>query len=236
MRRFDAIAILTMLVMAVAWMPGCPRDDQISRTDTLEAPTLPADPNAPAPVETATSASEAAEATGSPEAPVATTSTPAETTAPEAPAPSTSSSAAPTPAARTAPPEPAAEKPASAPARPEPAASPAADEGTVVIGRISVVSHVPQPSEVPYRDCLTMIKYTVESVESGSYGEDQLLAAFWGMRDAQLQPAAKFKTGQRQRLVIEPLADHPDLMRAMQADDTNEYSLTPQWVVEYSAL
>lgn len=105
----------------------------------------------------------------------------------------------------------------------------------MVIGRITLVSHVPDPSEVPYTECLTMIKYTVESVASGSYAEKELLAAFWGMRDAKLQPAAKFQVGQRHRLVIEPLADHPDLQRAMQADDTNEFALAPQWVVSYSA-
>ncbi|MGD9497499.1 MAG: hypothetical protein AB7Y46_14455 [Armatimonadota bacterium] len=105
-----------------------------------------------------------------------------------------------------------------------------------MIGRITVVSHVPQPSEVPYTECLTLIKYAVERVESGEYGEKELLAAFWGMRNAKLQPAAKFQVGQRHRLVIEPLADHPELQRVMQADDTGEYTLTPYWVIEYAAM
>jgi len=104
----------------------------------------------------------------------------------------------------------------------------------VVIGRITVVSHVPQPSEVPYTECLTLIKYSVDKVEHGDYGGQELLAAFWGMRGAQLQPAARFQVGQRHRLVIEPLSEHSELTRVMQADDTNEYTLTPWWVLQYT--
>ncbi len=104
----------------------------------------------------------------------------------------------------------------------------------MVTGRITVASHVPAPSEVPYTECLTFIKYTVEEVQSGEYAEGELLAVYWGMRDSKLQPAAKFTPGQRHVLTIEPLSEHPELSRVMQADDTNEYSLTPQWVVKHS--
>jgi hypothetical protein len=122
---------------------------------------------------------------------------------------------------------------ASAPAPPEQSRPGAA--GTVVVGRITVASHVPDPSEVPYTECLTFIKYTVEEVQSGEYPESELLAVYWGMRDSKLQPAAKFAPGQRHALTIEPLSAHPELSRVMQADDTNEYALTPQWVVKRSS-
>jgi hypothetical protein len=107
-------------------------------------------------------------------------------------------------------------------------------EGTTVVGKIKLVSSVPDPSTVTYKDCVTFIKYQVESVESGEYDGDELIAVFWGMRNSRLQPAAKFSAGQRHRLTIQPLSERPDLQRVMQADDTNDYSLTPYWVVSYS--
>lgn len=106
---------------------------------------------------------------------------------------------------------------------------------TVVVGRITLASQVPDPSEVLYSTCLTFVKYAVEQVQSGDYGEEELLAAFWGMRDDKLQPAARFKPGQRHRLTLEPLSDHPELLREMQADDTDDYALTPYWVIEYTS-
>jgi hypothetical protein len=104
----------------------------------------------------------------------------------------------------------------------------------VVTGTIEVVSNVPDPSEVPYDTCVTFIKYKVTGVVSGSYEGGELLAVFWGMRDGKLQPAARFREGQSHRLTIEPFSEHSDLSRVMQADDTNEYSLTPYWVVSYT--
>lgn len=118
---------------------------------------------------------------------------------------------------------------------PEPGPGPAKKpEGTVVVGKITAVSNVPDPSTVPYKDCVTFIKYDVQSVESGDYDGDELLAVFWGMRDAKLQPAAKFSAGDRHRLTIQPFSERQDLARVMQADDTNEFSLTPYWVISYT--
>lgn len=238
MRRLDIVAVALMLVLAIVWMSGCPRDDQISRTDPMVAPAPTLEAKETTPEESGPPVS-----AGTPGAPVATSPASAESGVPQAAPPvppvareSPPVTSAPEPAPGPAPSDRVAEtKPTPAPAQPAPASEPAPDEGTVVIGKITLVSHVPLPSEVPYKDCLTMIKYTVEDVPSGSYAEEELLAAFWGMKAAELQPAAKFQVGQRHRLVIEPLAEHPDLLRAMQADDTNEYSLSPQWVVSYSA-
>lgn len=235
MRRGDVIYVLLMLGAAVAIMVGCPKEEAavdptapvaVAPEPGAEAPVMaPVEPAAMAPV--APVATPGAQPTPSAAQPAAAASAPA------ASAPAPSSAPASTPPAATSSPASTSE-PAPQPAPSAPADT--APKGTVVIGRITVVSHVPQPSEVPYTDCLTMIKYSVEDVVSGSYGEKELLAAFWGMKAAKLQPAAKFQVGQRHRLTIEPLSDHPDLARAMQADDTNEYSLAPQWVVAYENL
>ena len=57
MRRIDVLAFLTMLAMAVAWLPGCPRNDLIDQgavepppqqVQEAEQPTPPADTTPPA--------------------------------------------------------------------------------------------------------------------------------------------------------------------------------------------
>jgi hypothetical protein len=157
--------------------------------------------------------------TKAPAAPPAPVKTPVAVTPPSAPKP-----------------KPAATKPA--PAKPAPAkAAPTKAEakGTVVTGTIEVVSNIPDPSTLPYDTCVTFIKYKVSQVVSGTYDGEALLAVFWGMRKGKLEPAARFTVGQRHRLTIEPFAEHKDLARVMQADDTGEYSLTPYWVVSYTA-
>ena len=118
------------------------------------------------------------------------------------------------------------------PAQPKPEKKP---EGTVVIGTITIASNVPDPSTVPYKDCVTYIKYKVESVESGDYGGAELLAVLWGMKDGKLKPAAGFSAGQKHRLTIDPFSNYPELGRLQMADDTNEFSLTPYWVKSYSS-
>lgn len=245
MRRIDILAIVIMGALATFCLWGCPHDEMTS------AETAPGAPTTQAPTEEPVAMAPAEPAEVAPMAPVAPANAPESQAAATEPAPAPPASAAPAatrpPASPPAPAMATPPQPAPAPAQttvapPEPStaetahATAAPSEGTVVIGRITVVSHVPDPSEVPYTDCLTMIKYAVEEVVSGSYAENELLAAFWGMRDARLQPAAHFRVGQRHRLVIEPLAEHPELQRVMQADDTNEFALAPQWVVEYKAL
>ncbi len=259
MRRIDALAITVMVMMTIVWFPGCPRNDLSDQGQTVTIPEPVQEPAESAPAEVAPPDA-TPEATADATAEASTTETPPADTPvkPATPTPVTqpkpaeggaSSAAAPSatasspssepaePAAQAAPtPSPEPAEPAAQAASTQEQAAPAADEDTVVIGRVSLVSHVPEASEVPYTECLVMVKYTVESVESGSYDDSELLAAFWGMRKGELQPAAKFRVGQRHRLVIEPLTNHPELQRVMQADDTNEYSLTPQWVIHYSAL
>ena len=126
--------------------------------------------------------------------------------------------------------------PPPAPKVPEVPAAIKAEEpkGTTVVGKIKLVSNVPDPSTVTYKECVTFVKYEVESVESGDYDGEELIAVFWGMRKSKLQPPARFSSGQRHRLTIQPLAERPELERVMRADDTQDYSLTPYWVVSYA--
>ena len=109
-------------------------------------------------------------------------------------------------------------------------------KGTVVVGSIKIASQVPDPCEVPYDTCVTFVKYGVQSVESGQYDGDELLAVFWGMKDGELMPASRFAEGQRHRLRIQPFSQRPELTRVMQADDTGEYALTPYWVISYESI
>ncbi len=216
---------VTVIPEDVAPPPEADPEAVPDRPGEETASTEPAEPETPAPAEEPADAQAQAEPEPTP-APA-----PEESPAPAPPAAAPPAPAAQAPSATEAPP-PAPEQPPAEPA-PAPAEEP---RGTVVVGRIIVASHVPDPSEVPYPECLTFVKYAVEDVESGDYGEAELLAAFWGMRDGKLEPAARFTPGQRHRLTVEPLSEHPDLSRVMQADDTNEYSLTPYWVVRRSGM
>jgi len=100
-----------------------------------------------------------------------------------------------------------------------------------VVGKILIASRVPEPGTAPYTECLTYVKYRVVSVERGDYEHPELVAVYWGMRDNKLTPAARYEIGDRHRLDLEPFSRHPELARVMQADDTNDYELTPYWVV-----
>jgi hypothetical protein len=110
------------------------------------------------------------------------------------------------------------------------AAGPAAKQASLVVqGEAVIVSRVPQPGTVPYRDCLTFIKYKVLSVERGEYPKPEILTVQWGMKENKLTAAARRKVGDRQRLELEPFDRYPELERVMQANDTDEYELTPYW-------
>ena len=99
-------------------------------------------------------------------------------------------------------------------------------------GRVTVVSEVPEPGTVPYTECVTYVKYKVLSVDSGEYGGSDLLAVYWGMKKNKLMPAAKFTVGQKHKIALVPFSSRPKLQRVMAADDTDEYTLEPYWVVK----
>lgn len=118
--------------------------------------------------------------------------------------------------------------------KPPPADAPASatTTGLVILGEVVKVSHVPDPASVPYTECLTFLKYKVLSVEAGTYEQAELLAAHWGMKDGRLTPAAACRVGEKHRLTVEPLSQHPELERVMQADDTGEYTLPVYFVLD----
>lgn len=228
-QRRDFIVGLVVAAMACALAAGCgPKPPQPMGQDLPMAPTKPtaALPTAAAPA--ANVGTEASKLPSSP--PVAPQKTAATTPATPQPSPSKASPASTAAPAKTTPP-PAKSQPAAT----RQAATAAKSEGKVVVGTIEVVSKIPDPSTLPYDTCVTFIKYKVNKVVSGSYDGDSLLAVFWGLREGKLQPAARFRVGQTHRLTIEPFSEHEELARVMQADDTNEYSLTPYWVVSYTA-
>ncbi len=242
------MALLACVVLVLAALWGCGRKSEEADTgpppvvadlpaadESVPPTTEAAEPEAPQPAEASVS-QDTEEPPGPPPAPEEPKpAQPAEKPTPPAPRPT---EAKPTPAP-PAPKESDREEPPikkQPPAVPQvpPEAKAQKPKGTTVVGKITLVSNVPDPSTVTYKDCVTFIKYQVENVESGDYQGDELIAVFWGMRDSKLQPPARFSTGQRHRLAIQPLSARPELERMMRADDTNDYSLTPYWVVTYS--
>jgi len=235
--RFTPLLICVGLVVLFAHLTGCGKKDQ--SVETVAVPRTETVPGPAGPVEPTTSATEETAEPTTPEAPAE----------PAPPAPEPAPPPEPLPEAQpaqpevdvrasteAAPPPPPVEarKPQPAPA-PTPEPEPKKDESAVVIGTVTVVSRVPDPSSVPYKDCVTYIKYKVESVESGEYDGAELVAVHWGMKEKKLQPAASFSPGQKHRLTIDPFSNHPKLARLQTADDTDDYTNTPYWVESYSS-
>ncbi len=164
MRRINGIYLLLMVVAGLAIISGCGRHETTPDTSMPIAEMAATDPA------TETPPADAAVAPTKPVdvAPATSTNTKPPTApkkVPPAAAPPVATPSAAAPASPSVPMSPAVSEPkppAPAAATPKPASG-----TTVVVGRISVVSHVPDPSEVPYTDCLTMVKYTVEDVASG---------------------------------------------------------------------
>ena len=96
---------------------------------------------------------------------------------------------------------------------------------------IVTATKVPDPKKVVYKDSIVFYKYKVLSVQSGKYDEKEILVAHWGMKNKNLQPAARFRVGEVQTLKLEPLGKHPELESIMQNDDTNETDLEPYWAM-----
>lgn len=73
-------------------------------------------------------------------------------------------------------------------------------------------------------------------MEKGSYDDEELLAVEWVMRDFKLTRAARYRPGDVHHLRLVPFEEktekEPALRKVKQLDDTEEYMLTPYWVVE----
>jgi alginate O-acetyltransferase complex protein AlgJ len=113
------------------------------------------------------------------------------------------------------------------------AGGPGADTDRVTVeATVLATSRVPAPFSVPYKDCLTFIKVRIDRVESGACRHDQIIAAFWGLKDDRTQPAAGYAPGDRFRLTLVPLARAAERLRVVRyADDLNDYD-HPTYFVE----
>jgi alginate O-acetyltransferase complex protein AlgJ len=107
-----------------------------------------------------------------------------------------------------------------------------ADKRLVVKATIVAASRTPAPSSVPYKDCLTFMKVRIDRVVQGSCPHDQVIAAFWGLRDNLPQPAARYVPGDHFQLTLTPLAHAAGQLQSVRyADDLNDYE-HPTYFVE----
>lgn len=140
-------------------------------------------------------------------------------------------------AAAEGPTEPAAPRaPADEPQEPAAPVSEPADGALVIRGTVILASKVPQPGSMPYRDCLTYVKYSVDEVVLGDLADSEALVVLWGMKDNVLQQAASFAPGDQHELKLVPLEDMPELSSVANADDTEEYSLTPYFALSAEGI
>ena len=103
----------------------------------------------------------------------------------------------------------------------------------IVTGRIMKTSRVPAPGTAPYKDCLTFVKFRVDQVLSGRYGDSELIAAFWAMKDNVWLPPAGYTVGDRLKLTLIPLSKAEPQIRSMQrADDLDDYTHQPLFVIK----
>jgi hypothetical protein len=112
-----------------------------------------------------------------------------------------------------------------------------ADNQLTVIATIVQTSKVPVPGSAPYKDCLTFIKVKVQTVESGNYAKPEMLVAFLAMENDKLLPPASYAVGDRLRLMLIPLAEAETRIRSLQrADDTDDFTLRPYYVIRENRL
>lgn len=106
-----------------------------------------------------------------------------------------------------------------------------------VVARIVQTSKVPTPGSTPYKDCLTFIKVKVEAVEDGQYANAEMLVAFLALKDNRLLVPASYVVGDRLRLTLVPLEDaDPQIRNLQRADDTDDFTLRPYYVISESRL
>jgi hypothetical protein len=104
-----------------------------------------------------------------------------------------------------------------------------------VVATIVQTSKVPAPGSAPYKDCLTFVKVKVEAVKSGQYAKPQMLVAFLAMEDNKLLAPASYAVGDRLRLTVVPLGEADPHIRSLQrADDTDDFTLRPYYVIHES--
>jgi alginate O-acetyltransferase complex protein AlgJ len=95
----------------------------------------------------------------------------------------------------------------------------------VVLAEVRQTSKVPAPGTAPYKDCLVYAKLHIDTVESGSLASQDIIGAFWAMRDDKWLPAATYVAGDRLRVTLVPLEQTDRQTQALQrADDLNDFT------------
>jgi alginate O-acetyltransferase complex protein AlgJ len=123
--------------------------------------------------------------------------------------------------------------PESQPDAPRPPSPTPSETPLLIEATVQVVSRVPQPHTVPYKDCLTYLKVHVERVLEGTYADEQMIVVMWGMKNNVLLPAAGYGPGKHLRLHLVPLRQtSADLQNARSVDDLDDYEHRPYLVVE----
>lgn len=98
-------------------------------------------------------------------------------------------------------------QPSPAPGEPLATGSSAPAEVTaarVVEGTVAARTSPPDPSAVPYADCLIAVHLTGVSAVQGAKPTDELVVFVWGMRDRKPTSASRWRTGERIRLKLTP--------------------------------
>jgi hypothetical protein len=122
---------------------------------------------------------------------------------------------------------------ARAPVKETPRAAPPAAGPLSVIARVVQTSKVPAPGSAPYKDCLTYVKLRIEQVESGKLSSQEVIGAFWAMKDDKWLPAASYAVGDRLRLTMIPMDRADRQIQALQrADDLDDFVLKVFFVTQ----
>ena len=78
----------------------------------------------------------------------------------------------------------------------------------------------PELKEIrPYNRVLAVYEYKVTEVVAGVYTAPTILVAHWTMLDGQRLPVERWAEGKAAELLVEALADHPQLESEYQAND-----------------
>jgi alginate O-acetyltransferase complex protein AlgJ len=86
-----------------------------------------------------------------------------------------------------------------------PADAPSRAAGAALIrATVRAAAGAPQPGSVPYRDAVTGVHLdSIEGLE-GTFPDSEIIVYLWGLRDDQLQKAAKFAPNQKVKLRLVP--------------------------------
>lgn len=106
-----------------------------------------------------------------------------------------------------------------------------------LVGRVKIISPVPEPGTVDYEDCLTAIQLEVEKVVFGKVESATVVGVFWGMRFGKVSPAAELKVGDRVRAKFVQYALHARrLEKFKRLDQTKDFESPVLYALEWQKL